>query len=173
LHPFLRFIRRSGRYDSNVSYKHAKPIALNEHNKFCGCCGRCLAAAVSAGLVLLLNFVFTIWVASTSESGSKVSTIYEGECGTMRKADSWLHIAINAMGTRLLGASNYTMQCLGSPTRSEVDVAHSMGRYLDIGLPSLGNLNGWKRRCCLHFYFCRRRRCISCDRLTFTLPSLF
>lgn len=49
------------------------------------------------------------------------------------------------MGTILLGASNYTMQCLSSPTRAEVDAAHSKGKYLDIGLPSLRNLRGWKR----------------------------
>jgi len=66
--------------------------------------------------------------------------MYEGECGTVRKVDSWLHIAINAMGTILLGASNYTMQCSSSPTLSEVDVANSKGQYLDIGLPSLKNL---------------------------------
>jgi hypothetical protein len=63
----------------------------------------------------------------------------------VRHADSWLHIAINAMGTILLGANNFTMQCLTAPTRSEMDVAHSKGRYLDIGLPSLNTLNGWKR----------------------------
>ncbi len=44
------------------------------------------------------------------------------------------------------GASNYTMQCLCSPTRSEVDFAHSQGRYLDIGLPSIKNLNGLRKK---------------------------
>ncbi len=75
-----------------------------------------------------------------------MGTIYEGGCSTVRHADSWLHIAINAMGTLLLGASNYTMQCLSSRTRSEVDFAHSMGRCLDIGLPSIKNLSGWRKK---------------------------
>ncbi|KAH8751875.1 hypothetical protein BGZ57DRAFT_774608, partial [Hyaloscypha finlandica] len=83
---------------------------------------------------------------STSKSGLRIGTLYEGECGTVRHADSWLHIAINAMGTILLGANNFTMQCLTAPTRSEIDVAHCKGRYLDIGLPSLNTLNGWKRK---------------------------
>ena len=60
--------------------------------------------------------------------------------------DAWVHIGINVMGTLLLGASNYTMQCLSAPTRKEVDAAHANGRYLDIGLPSLKNLNGWKKK---------------------------
>ena len=76
----------------------------------------------------------------------QIDTIYEGECGTVRHADSWLHIAINAMGTLLLGASNHTMQCLSSPTRSEVDFAHSNGQCLDLGFPSIKNLNGWVKK---------------------------
>ncbi len=40
----------------------------------------------------------------------------------------------------LLGASNYTMQCLSAPTRSEVDKAHSQGIWLDIGVPGVRNL---------------------------------
>jgi hypothetical protein len=71
-------------------------------------------AATSAGLLLLLinNPTSTIWARATSKSGLRIGTIYEGECGTVRHADSWLHIAISAMGTLLLGASNYTIQCL-------------------------------------------------------------
>lgn len=129
-----------------MSYEYANPTGPNEHRKFSGWRGGCLAAAVSASIVLLINLIFTIWAASTSKNGTHVGTIYEGECGTVRNADSWLHIAINAMGTILLGASNYTMQCLSSPTRSEVDVAHSKGQYLDIGLPSLKNLNGRRKK---------------------------
>lgn len=46
----------------------------------------------------------------------------------------------NVLSTLLLGASNYTMQCLASPTREEVDRAHSQNRWLDIGVPSIRNL---------------------------------
>lgn len=50
------------------------------------------------------------------------------------------------MKTILLGANTFTMQCLTAPKRSEIDVAHSKGRYLEIGLPTLNNLNGWKKK---------------------------
>ena len=32
------------------------------------------------------------------------------------------------------------MQCLGSPTRDEIDKAHAKGRWLDIGVPTMRNL---------------------------------
>lgn len=105
-----------------------------------------MAAAISAGTVLLINLIFTIWAAAKSKSGTQVGTLYAGDCETVRSTNSGLHIAINVMGTLLLGASNYTMQCLSSPTRDEVDTAHSRGKYLDIGLPSPKNLNGWKKK---------------------------
>jgi hypothetical protein len=147
LHAVLRFLRRSGRYGSHISYEYKNPGGINNKDrKFSGWRGGVFAAATSTGIVLLMNLIFTIWAGSTSKTGLRIGTLYEGECGTVKHADSWLHIAINAMGTILLGASNFTMQCLSSPTRNEIDVAHSKGRYLDIGLPSLKNLNGWKKK---------------------------
>ena len=94
----------------------------------------------------MINLIFTIWAGAASKSGMKLGTLYTGPCGTVHKADSWIHIAINVMGTLLLGASNYTMQCLSSPTRSEVDAAHAMGKFMDVGLPSFRNLHGWKKK---------------------------
>ena len=54
---------------------------------------------------------------------------------------------INVLSTALLGASNYTMQCLTSPTRDEIDVAHARHDWLDIGTPSLRHLRkvSWDR----------------------------
>lgn len=103
-------------------------------------------AATSAGSVLLINFLFTIYSGVKSGSGLQVGTVYHGDCDTVRKADSWLHIAINVMGTLLLGASNYTMQCIAAPTRGEIDASHSSGKHMDIGLPSIRNLHGWKKK---------------------------
>jgi hypothetical protein len=55
-------------------------------------------------------------------------------------------LLINALSTILLSASNYTMQCLSAPTRSEVDDAHSTGKWLDIGVPSVRNLGRIARK---------------------------
>ena len=69
-----------------------------------------------------------------------VGTIQDGSCTEVRSLSLWLHVAINALSTLLFSASNYTMQCLTSPTRNEVDKAHKQGIRLDIGVPSMRNL---------------------------------
>lgn len=145
-HGFFAYVRRSGRYASHVSYEHANARATDETRRFSGWRGGILAASVSSGTVLLINIIFTAWAAAKSGSGVQVGTIYAGECAVVSATDSRLHIAINVMGTILLGASNFTMQCLTAPTRKQVDEAHAKGKYLDIGLPSPKNLRGWKKK---------------------------
>ncbi|KAH9206756.1 hypothetical protein DL95DRAFT_396674 [Leptodontidium sp. 2 PMI_412] len=145
-HRFLRFLLRSGSYASHISYERANESPSGIPAKYSGWRGGVFLGATSAGTVFLINLIFTIWAGAKSKSGMRVGTIYTGDCGTVHKADSWIHIAINIMGTLLLGASNYTMQCLSSPTRSEVDAAHAMGKYMDVGLPSFRNLHGWKKK---------------------------
>lgn len=63
-----------------------------------------------------------------------------------KKLDLWLHLGINLLSTLLLGASNYTMQCLSAPTRDEINKAHRQRIFLDIGLPSVRNLRRISRR---------------------------
>ena len=74
-------------------------------------------------------------------------TIYEGDCGKVRILDTSIHVVLNVLSTALVGASNYNMQCLAAPSRSEVDMAHSKGVWLDIGVPSVRNLRhiSWRR----------------------------
>jgi hypothetical protein len=105
-----------------------------------------MAAMVSAGSIFLINLVFTIWAVLVSGSGTNIGIIYTGDCEDMHTIGLWIHSVINVLGTILLGSSNYTMQCLSSPTRKEVDTAHAIGKYLDIGLPSPRNLKGWKKK---------------------------
>ena len=69
-----------------------------------------------------------------------IGTIFEGSCETVKNLDTWLHVILNGLATALVGASNYNMQCLASPNRAEVDEAHSKGKWLDIGVPSVRNL---------------------------------
>jgi hypothetical protein len=69
-----------------------------------------------------------------------------GEAEDMSWWSSAFHIVINILSTLLLGASNYTMQVLSSPTRGEIDRAHSSNQWLDIGVLSLRNLGRISRR---------------------------
>ncbi|EQB43346.1 hypothetical protein CGLO_18004 [Colletotrichum gloeosporioides Cg-14] len=50
------------------------------------------------------------------------------------------------MSTLLLGASNSCAQLLSSPSRQDIDRAHSKGKWLDIGIPSVRNLRHISRR---------------------------
>ena len=98
----------------------------------------CVATAIT---VFMINLILTIW--AFSRYGLRrggIGTIYEGSCKSTRRLSLWLHLVINVLSTLLLGASNYTMQCLASPTRDEVDRAHRQNRWLDIGVPSIRNL---------------------------------
>lgn len=109
------------------------------------------SGAVLATLVLLINLVTTIVVASKSRavfsdtdgasfSLARRAKLYEGNCNTSKKLNLVVHLLINTLSTLLLSASNYAMQCLSAPTREEVDKAHNKWRWLDIGAPGLRNL---------------------------------
>lgn len=97
--------------------------------------------AATACTVFIINLILAVW--ALSKYGLKkggIGTIQEGSCKTTRRLSLWLHLVINVLSTLLLGASNYCMQCLASPTRHEVDRAHRQEMWLDIGVPSVRNL---------------------------------
>ena len=72
--------------------------------------------AFVAGVVFTVNVVVTTWKATEFGVQKGFGTIQAGSCAETRALSLWLHIAINALSTLLLGASNYTIQCLSSPT---------------------------------------------------------
>lgn len=91
-------------------------------------------------MVLVINCVLTIWAVSSSKVQNGLGTLQDGSCKRTTTLTFWMHLAINVLSTLLLGASNYSMQCLSSPTRSEIDKAHAQGIWLDIGVPSVRNI---------------------------------
>ncbi|MCJ1263924.1 hypothetical protein MMC22_003794, partial [Lobaria immixta] len=102
--------------------------------------------ALSTGFVFFVNLSLIIW-ASTKGSKGGIATIQEGDCNETKRLDLWLHLGINFLSTLLLGASNYTMQCLSAPTRDEIRNAHRQQITMDIGIPSVRNLRriSWRR----------------------------
>ncbi|KAE8317007.1 hypothetical protein BDV41DRAFT_561918 [Aspergillus transmontanensis] len=100
----------------------------------------CLCAAAS---ILLLNILLTIIAASRAQQSPRsfeAETIFEGNCTKAKRWSTGFHILINVLGTILLGASNYCMQCLSAPSRKDVDRVHAHDKWLDIGTPSVTNL---------------------------------
>ena len=96
--------------------------------------------ASTAASVLVINIGLTIWASTKNGLNHGLATIQDGSCQKTKNLSLWLHLAINALSTTLLAASNYCMQCLSSPTREEIDRAHSRHIWLDIGVPSVRNL---------------------------------
>ena len=102
--------------------------------------------AVTGVLVILVNLAFTIWATTTFGVHDGFGTLQKGDCGKTKTLNFWIHLAINILSTLLLGASNYSMQCLSSPTRQEIDKAHARRAWLDVGVPSFRNLRRLSKR---------------------------
>ena len=101
-----------------------------------------LASCFAALVVLIINISVTAWAASSYPVVGHVGVLFHGNCARAKSISTWLQLAINGLSTILLGASNYCMQCLSSPTREEVDRAHSKGLFLRFGVPSAHNMAG-------------------------------
>lgn len=104
------------------------------------------ASTATATVVLTINVVVTIVACAKVGLIGGIGTAYDGNCGTVNTWALWLHIVINVLSSILLSASNYTMQCVTSPTRKELDRAHSTGDWLDIGVAGVRNLSRISRQ---------------------------
>ena len=108
--------------------------------RFAGWRGGVVLAISATSFVLLLNIIFAIIAGAAHHSEPGFTTIYRGSCEVYERTYTGLKVLVNIFSTVLLGASNYCMQRLVAPTRSEIDAAHAKRRFLDIGKPSLRNL---------------------------------
>jgi len=90
--------------------------------------------------ILILNLGVTIWASTKFPRDKDIVTIYGGSCSKVKTTITCIHLAVNILGTLLLGASNVCMQLLCAPTRGEVDAAHAKHKWLGIGISSLKNL---------------------------------
>ncbi|KAL6916711.1 hypothetical protein FSST1_008206 [Fusarium sambucinum] len=114
-----------------------------------------LVATLTTFLIVML-FVSLFALERDDESRSRGSNradalgqsiLHRGNCDTTAKANLWIHLAINIIGTGVLASSNFFMQSLVAPTRREVDAAHKAGQWLEIGVQSLKNIRflGWRK----------------------------
>ena len=99
-----------------------------------------------AFLVLLINISVFLWALGSHKVKNGSGTVWSGECDDAKRKNALVQVGINILSTLLLSASNYSMHCLGAPTREEVDEAHAKKTSLQIGVPSLQNLK-WLNRC--------------------------
>lgn len=103
-----------------------------------------VVSAVSTSCVFIVNLTVLIWAVRKFGLGNEGRQIlYAGSCNTVKTLNRGIHLAINVLSTILLASSNYCMQCLSAPTRTDIDTAHqskNWPRWLDIGVPSIRNL---------------------------------
>ncbi|KAK0707103.1 hypothetical protein B0T26DRAFT_756492 [Lasiosphaeria miniovina] len=102
-----------------------------------------LSGAVLAVVVLVVNLGALLWAVTQptpvgDQNGRRI--LFDGTCAKAKNISTALHVLINVLSSLLLGASNYGMQCLSVPTRSEVDKAHAKGTSLEIRVPSTRNI---------------------------------
>ncbi|KAK2754167.1 hypothetical protein CKAH01_06105 [Colletotrichum kahawae] len=92
---------------------------------------------MSASLLLLIG----VLIAALSAGGDFLQAFkfYESDCRNAAITNTMLHLFLNILSTIVLASSNFFMQILNSPSRSEVDAAHARGGWLDIGIPSWRN----------------------------------
>jgi hypothetical protein len=97
--------------------------------------------------ILLCNIAIIITGAIKGYSSDGFANLIVGEETTISRWNTAFHVLINAMSTVLLAGSNYTMQVLSSPTRGDIDKAHAVNQWLDIGILSPRNMRKLPRKC--------------------------
>lgn len=141
---------RQDNNDENVAKNRSLSLRIRQlYSKWRRTCGYRFGVLFCAGLsgtVVLINSILTIWASKSFGVNDGLGTVQHGRCDRTKSLSLWLHLAINILGTALLSASNYTMQCLSSPTRKDIDKAHAQYTWLDIGVPSIRNLSRISRK---------------------------
>ncbi|KAI0160828.1 hypothetical protein GGR52DRAFT_561863 [Hypoxylon sp. FL1284] len=102
------------------------------------------AGSINIALALACAIALSICLAvSVSKSGSSLSSttiIFEGDCNRASNINTILHLLLNLISTGILASSSYFMQIANSPSRQEIDRAHLFFYSLDIGIPSVKNI---------------------------------
>jgi hypothetical protein len=145
----------------------SKPGAFWTLKSFKGWRYGVLNGAVLAFIILTINVAATAYAMTKSSQNAgndSPRSLYTGDCEQVRKLNVGIHFLINVLSCIPLGASNYSMQCMSAPTRSEVDRWHARKQWLDIGVFSMRNVGKisrwrtllWALWLCLlcHFIFC-------------------
>ena len=100
-----------------------------------------LAALLLSGLLVSLYGLPNSPKSISNDEGNSTTTlIFRGSCDASTKYNFWGHLAINLIASGVLASSNFFMQVLVAPTRSDVDRAHAKGVALEIGVQSWRNL---------------------------------
>ncbi|KAF3001562.1 hypothetical protein E8E13_009862 [Curvularia kusanoi] len=112
-------------HDRNQAQKPFRVFQLSswraiQKGQFTGWRMGVLVALIGTTLVCLFNVMVTIYILWQGKAKNGYGTLYEGNCQKARDLNVWVHLVVNVLSTLLLGASNYCMHVLSSPTRDEL-----------------------------------------------------
>ncbi|KIL96264.1 hypothetical protein FAVG1_01008 [Fusarium avenaceum] len=111
---------------------------------------RSLTTGWRAGIAVNMFLAFLILVASVTclilasvkgHMSTWESSLMEGSSMTVDGIARGVGAAVNLLAIVLIAGANYVVQILNSPTRAEIDNAHTSFKWLDVGIPSLRNLS--------------------------------
>ncbi|PYI36773.1 hypothetical protein BP00DRAFT_462468 [Aspergillus indologenus CBS 114.80] len=97
------------------------------------------ATILALNSIMLIVALIFAYRQSSNRGQFQMVALYTGQCALARHSATGIHVVINVLGTILLGASSYVMQCLGAPSRSDIDRAHASSRWLVVGSFSFRN----------------------------------
>ncbi|KAI1470550.1 uncharacterized protein F4812DRAFT_269841 [Daldinia caldariorum] len=96
---------------------------------------------IISSLVVAVSTSIMAWSVMTYNPNHRgVGTYFSGNCSRASSLNTFIHAAMNILSSLLLSSGNYCMQLLVSPSRHEVEKAHSRGIALRIGIPNVTNL---------------------------------
>jgi hypothetical protein len=104
-----------------------------------------IRAAIFSTTLWLLNIIIYIALFTKYGARSGSGLLMETSCNTVQRTNTAIHAALNIVTSLMLGASNFAMQSLSSPTREEVDAAHANKHSLGIGGLSVRNFRFIKK----------------------------
>jgi len=101
-------------------------------------------------IIFLLFLVGTLaYTTSQAQTTGQLShssfVLFRGRCEKAQTINVALHVVLNIFGTLILASSNFFMQILVAPSRSELDRAHQRATWMDIGAPTIRNFAGLSR----------------------------
>lgn len=96
--------------------------------------------SITVGCFAIVLLGILGWSIAEAGSLSKAWLFYQGNCTQSNRISLFLHLLLNIVSTLIIASSNFFMQVLNAPTREEVDRAHARNRWLEIGVPSVGNI---------------------------------
>ena len=100
------------------------------------------AARFNCVVLVIFTFpllVLTIFSFAKATDGSQFFMLPKWPCERVSMVNKGLHLVLNIFSSLILASSNFFMQILNAPSRSEIDRAHRRGTWLEIGVPSLRN----------------------------------